>query len=83
MHVNMKSSQEFLMLMTDFIDWKSRQEEINKSSFIKQTGSKTGVSNNVTTYYYCNRSGFYASKTISCEGLACETILSSVTTFCT
>ena len=46
--------------VADFIAWKEKYENSSCSSFVKATGDKRA--DNSTTYYYCNRSGYYTKK---------------------
>ncbi len=45
---------------TDFQTWKDEFEKETSSQFVKATGEKIGIENR-TTYYYCNRSGYFTS----------------------
>ena len=45
------------------MDWKCKEEDKHNANFVKQTGSKTDVKNNKISYFHCNRSGFFKSKT--------------------
>ena len=46
---------------TDFSNWKEDFEQTSTSQFVKGTGEKKGDQTS-TTYYYCNRSGFFDTK---------------------
>lgn len=45
----------------DFQTWKDYFEKETSSQFVKATGEKSGKENR-TTYYYCNRSGYFKNK---------------------
>ena len=60
MHVNEHLS-EIVPLPTEFMEWKEEYEKDTKSSFTKVTGDK-GKGETTLTYYYCNRSGFFQTK---------------------
>ncbi len=46
---------------TEFEQWKSKFEMEHTTSFVLSTGQKT-VQSNKMAYYYCNRSGYFVSK---------------------
>ena len=60
MHVNERLS-EIVPLPTEFMEWKEEYEKDTKSSFTKVTGVK-GKGETTLTYYYCNRSVFFQTK---------------------
>lgn len=48
------------ILCLDFDVWKQNMEKKTNSWFVKATGKK-GAIHSTTTYYYCNRSGYFTS----------------------
>lgn len=51
----------FVHTHPEFLHWKDDIQHETNSEFVKSTGSKKGDDTH-TTYFYCNRSGFFASK---------------------
>lgn len=50
-----------MLYYTEFELWKSKLEKDNLTMFVKSSGQKK-VQDKRVTYYYCNRSGYFASK---------------------
>lgn len=52
----------YLLLISDFEEWKNSYEEKERCSFVLTSGAKRTFDNNKVCYYYCNRSGYFRSK---------------------
>ena len=55
------TNQLLLFFFTDFMAWKEQFEKNTNTWFVKNSGKKLS-DNSATTYYYCNRSGYFKSK---------------------
>ena len=52
----------YLLLISDFEEWKNSYEEKERCSFVLTLGAKRTFDINKVCYYYCNRSGYFRSK---------------------
>ncbi len=60
-----------LLSSTDFDRWKADYENTNESWFVRASGDKAKVDSK-SSYYYCNRSGFFKSKSTGKRHLKCQ-----------
>lgn len=52
----------FLFIFSEFLTWKENFEQENNSRYVRVTGCKTLHDGKKLSYYYCNRSTYFASK---------------------
>ena len=62
-NTNITILEKYFSTSSEFLTWKSEEEEVNNSSFVWQCAPQlSSTRNEKKYYYYCNRSGHYKAK---------------------